>query len=68
MQGKYKVYIRNMEQPLAQVIRKGLSALRGLSSFIETYKGKVKKAYVVTTGRMPEKLTDTITAIPWQFL
>ena len=45
-----------------------LSALRGLSSFIETYKGKVKKAYVVTTGRLPEKLTDTITAIPWQFL
>jgi len=45
-----------------------LSALRGLSSFIETYKGKVKKAYVVTMGRMPEKLTDTITVIPWQFL
>jgi len=45
-----------------------LSALRGLSSFIETYKGKVKKAYVITTGRMPEKLTDTITVLPWQFL
>jgi predicted AAA+ superfamily ATPase len=45
-----------------------LSALRGLSSFIETYKGKVRKAYVVTTGRMPEKLTDTITVLPWQFL
>ena len=45
-----------------------LSALRGLSSFIETYKGKVKKAYVITTGRRPEKLTDTITVLPWQFL
>jgi len=48
--------------------RVALSALRGLSSFIETYKGKVKKAYVVTTGRLPEKLTDTITVLPWQFL
>jgi predicted AAA+ superfamily ATPase len=45
-----------------------LSALRGLSSFIDTYKGKVKKAYVITTGRMPEKLTETITVLPWQFL
>ena len=45
-----------------------LSALRGLSSFIETYKGQVKKAYVITTGRMPEKLTDTITVLPWRFL
>lgn len=45
-----------------------LSALRGLSSFIETYKGSVRKAYVVTTGRMSEKLTDMITVLPWQFL
>ena len=27
MQGKYKVYVRNMEEPLAQVVRKGQSAL-----------------------------------------
>ncbi|MDH4164234.1 MAG: ATP-binding protein [Nitrospirota bacterium] len=45
-----------------------LTSLRGLSSFLETYKGKVKKAYVITTGRMPEKLTDTITALPWKYL
>jgi uncharacterized protein len=45
-----------------------LSALRGLSSFIETYKERVKQAYVITDGRMPEKLTDKITAIPWRFL
>lgn len=45
-----------------------LSALRGLSSFIETYKERVKQAYVITDGRMPEKLTDKITAIPWKFL
>lgn len=44
------------------------SALRGLSSFIETYKDRVKQAYVITDGRMPEKLTDKITAIPWRFL
>lgn len=43
-----------------------LSELRGLSIFTETY--KVKKAYAITMGRIPEKLTDTITAIPWQFL
>jgi predicted AAA+ superfamily ATPase len=44
------------------------SALRGLSSFIETYKEKVKQAYVITDGRMPEKLTDKIMAIPWRFM
>ena len=45
-----------------------LSALRGLSSFIETYKDKVKHAYVITAGRLPEKLTDKITVLPWRFL
>lgn len=45
-----------------------LSELRGLSSFIETYKERVKQAYVITDGRMPEKITDKITAIPWRFL
>lgn len=45
-----------------------LSALRGLSSFIETYKEKVSHAYVITNGRIPEKLTDRITALPWKFM
>jgi len=45
-----------------------LSAVRGLSSFIETYKKNVSQAYVVTDGRMPEKLTDKILAVPWRFL
>ncbi|MBM4145481.1 MAG: ATP-binding protein [Nitrospira sp.] len=44
------------------------SGLRGLSSFIDTYKERVKQAYVITDGRMPEKLTDKIMAIPWRFL
>ncbi len=45
-----------------------LSALRGLSSFIETYKEKVSHAYVITSGRIPEKLTDKITVLPWGFM
>ena len=45
-----------------------LSTLRGLLSFMETYEENVKQAYVITTGRMPEKLTDRITAVPWRFL
>lgn len=45
-----------------------LSDLRGLLSFIETYKDKVKQAYVITNGRIPEELTDIIMAVPWRFL
>ena len=45
-----------------------LSELRGLVSFMDTYKGLVKHGYVVTNGRVPEKLTDKITAIPWRFM
>ncbi len=45
-----------------------LSSLRGLTSFIDTYKGKVRKAFVITTGRVPEQLTDMITALPWSYL
>ena len=45
-----------------------LSSLRGLSSFIETYPGKVKKAFVITSGRVPEQLTDMITVLPWRYL
>lgn len=35
---------------------------------METYKGLAKHGYVVTNGRVPEKLTDKITAIPWRFI
>lgn len=45
-----------------------LSEIRGLLSFMGTYKKYVKQAYVVTNGRVPEKLTDKIIAIPWKFL
>ncbi len=45
-----------------------LSSLRGLSSFMETYKDLVKQAYVITTGRLPEKLTEKITVLPWRYL
>jgi hypothetical protein len=30
--------------------------------------GPKLNAYVITTGRAPEKLTEKITAIPWQYL
>ena len=45
-----------------------LSELKGLQSFIETYRKLVKRAFVVTTGRLPEKLNDMITAVPWRYL
>lgn len=45
-----------------------LSQLRGLLSFIQTYPGQVNQAYVITNGRLPEKLADRVTALPWQFL
>ncbi len=45
-----------------------LSELRGLRSFIDSYKKYVTQAYVVNNGRIPEKLTDEITVIPYSFL
>jgi uncharacterized protein len=45
-----------------------LSELKGLQSFIETYRKLVKRAFVVTTGRLPEKLNDMITVVPWRYL
>ncbi len=39
-----------------------------LASFIKSYKEQIKQAYVVTNGRVPEKLSDMITAIPWRYL
>lgn len=45
-----------------------LSELKGLQSFIEAYRKLVKRAFVVTTGRLPEKLNDMITVLPWRYL
>lgn len=45
-----------------------LSEVRGLQSFIQSYQEQIKRAYVVTNGRIPEQLTDKILALPWQFL
>jgi predicted AAA+ superfamily ATPase len=45
-----------------------LSELRGLASFMNTYKRQVKNAYVVTEGRVAERMPDNITVIPWKFL
>jgi uncharacterized protein len=48
--------------------RVSLSDVNGLLSFIKSYKGQIKQAYVVTNGKVPEKLSDMITAIPWKYL
>jgi predicted AAA+ superfamily ATPase len=42
--------------------------LTGLRSFISDYGDKVKRAFVVTMGKRPEKVDDKITVIPWQCL
>ncbi len=47
--------------------RVSLSDIRGLLSFMDSYKKQVKHAYVITTGRLPEKLSEKITAVPWRF-
>jgi len=48
--------------------RVSLSDVRGLQSFIQTFKNEVRQAYVVTNGRVPEQLSDQIMAIPWMYL
>jgi hypothetical protein len=48
--------------------RVSLSDVRGLLRFIDTYPGYVNKAFVITNGRVPERLTDKIIAVPWKFL
>lgn len=42
--------------------------LTGLKSFIADYGTKVKRAFIITMGRYPEKIDDRITALPWQYL
>lgn len=44
------------------------SDLTGLKSFISDYGDKVRRAFVVTMGRRPEKIDDRITILPWQCL
>jgi predicted AAA+ superfamily ATPase len=44
------------------------SDLTGLRSFIADYGEKVKRAFVVTMGKRPEKVDDRITILPWQYL
>jgi len=75
MQGRYKAYQRNLGSSLESLIRKGQSALilgprqTGKTTLvIETYRKLVKRAFVVTTGRLPEKLNDMITVVPWRYL
>ncbi|MBI4690282.1 MAG: ATP-binding protein [Nitrospirae bacterium] len=43
------------------------SELRGIKSFMDSYK-KAVHGFVITNGRIPERLTDRVTAIPWRFL
>lgn len=45
-----------------------LSELKGLQSFLESYSGLAKRAYVVVSGGKKEKLSDQITMIPWNEL
>jgi predicted AAA+ superfamily ATPase len=45
-----------------------LSEIKGLSIFLDEYKEVADKGYVVTMGRKPEKLTEKITAVPWNYL
>lgn len=44
------------------------SDLRGLKNFLDTYPDEASQGYVIYNGRVPEKLTGQITAVPWQYL
>jgi predicted AAA+ superfamily ATPase len=44
------------------------SAPRGLVNFMKEYAAQCIHGYVITTGRMPERLADNITALPWQYM
>lgn len=39
--------------------------ISGLVSFMDEYKEKATKGYVITMGKHNEKITDDITAVPW---
>lgn len=42
-----------------------LSELKGLRSFLDEYKNLAKQAYVIVPEGKKEKLTENITALPW---
>jgi predicted AAA+ superfamily ATPase len=44
------------------------SEIKGLSIFLDEYCKVTDKGYVVTLGSRPEKLTNKITAVPWNYL
>lgn len=48
--------------------RVSLSEVRGLSIFLEDYAKIASAGYVITTADKPERLTEKITAIPWNYL
>ena len=42
-----------------------LSDLKGLTNFLADYLKAAKQGYVITQGDYPEKISDNITAVPW---
>lgn len=42
--------------------------VRGLASFLEEYREVAREGWVITQGNAPEKLSENITAIPWNHL
>ena len=44
------------------------SKIRGLKIFLEDYKSVAKEGFVITMGDRKEKITNNITAIPWNCL
>lgn len=44
------------------------SELKGLKNFLADYKPLAKHGYVITMGNKKEKITENITALPWQSL
>lgn len=44
------------------------SDIKGLLGFVDLHKRNVKEAFVVNNGRLPQKLGDKITVIPWTYL
>jgi predicted AAA+ superfamily ATPase len=46
----------------------GLSDVSGLSAFLKEYARIAPRGYVVTMGELPERLSDSVTAVPWHYL
>lgn len=45
-----------------------MSGIKGLVNFMDEYKTLCTKGYVIANSRIPEKLTEKITIVPWQYL